>query len=160
MRIEVHKTCDINDWNIDVRKVATEIKQLLEPRYGNSAFWYGNVVRIDGNLKGFWKRAVTNVEIQIKVQDGQMFISAEGKCSFSEFVWAWFVFSWLWRIVIIWFVLNLIEYSLCRKLPEKYIEDALESMESKLKENPEKYKLVPQPDEQNPNINKENDIKK
>jgi len=158
MQIKVYKSYDITGLKIDVHKVAAEIKQLLDPCYGNPLICNGDTIRINGNLASFWERAITNVEIRIKIQGEEMFISAEGKCSLGASPWVWFWLGLLLlHILLIWFALDLIEYFLSRKLPEKYINDVLESIEFKLRENPEKYMLIPKTGEQNPNIKKENE---
>jgi len=149
MQINVNKNYDISGLDVDVRKVAAEIKQFLKPYYGDSVSWYGDAVRIDGNLADFWKRAITDVEIKIKIRDGEMFITAEGKCSLGILPWIAFALGLFLNFFLIWFALNLIEYFLSRELPEKSIKDALENIEFKLKESPEKYILTPESDKQN-----------
>lgn len=123
---ELYETLDINTAEITTSFVAQSLKTSLSKYYKDSDIKIkDDGLSIQGNLSSFWERAVTKADIQIKLFESSVTLQAVGTTSIGTLPWIWLVLGMFsYGFFSIWFLIDLIEYLICRDRPKKYLKDA------------------------------------
>lgn len=86
-------------------------------------------IKFKGNLKGFWERAITCAEITINIKDDHLKLKAEGTSCLGAWPWLWFVLGFVTVFLFLFFLIDLIEFLICRDRPKQYFEEIFKSIE-------------------------------
>ena len=141
--------CEVSDKHIDIMDVIDTTKRLVNKYYSiNKIHNNDSSVSIKGNIKGFFKRAVTNVVVSYTIKDSYLIYKAKGKVTLGFLPWLWlllmvitgyacaetygsdfeafFGLSSIFFFII--FISELVKYSLCKSKPAKYFEEIMETI--------------------------------
>ena len=86
-------------------------------------------IKFKGNLKGFWERAITRAEITINIKDNHLKLKAEGTSSLGAWPWLWFFLGFVTVLLFLFFLIDLIEFLICRDRPKQYFEEIFKAIE-------------------------------
>jgi hypothetical protein len=115
-----------------------DLKEMLKKSLSN---YYNEIaitktpegLKVDGNLKGLFERAVTKAEVQINLQQGNMLYQVRGTASLGKWPWVWCILGFFTGFFFFLFGIDLVEYIISRDRPRRYFEEAFKAVEFELK---------------------------
>lgn len=142
MSFVISKSLDIGEENLDERKVRSSFYRSLRTPFPNCSIHNG---KFSGSLDGFFEHGVIKADISLSVKKQKIFIEIKGGSRMSIFSFVAlgmsFFFGVIGKFLIGMFVFNLITFLLSRKLPQNYIEEAIDSLKLKVEKSPEKFQI-------------------
>jgi hypothetical protein len=127
---EVFKKCMIKKNGVTVEDIIKILKTSLSKHYKVEKIQStltGLTVR--ANLKSMWERAITKAEVSIKVEEDLLLYKVMGTTSLGGWPWVWCILGFFTGIFLILFLIDLVEYIICRDRPKKYFEEAFNAVE-------------------------------
>ncbi len=114
---------------ISVNQIYQVLEHILSRYYnkGDITIINENLI-VNGNLKSIWERAVTKATVTVKVKDNYLYCLAEGTASLGILPWIWFALGFFFKIFFIWFLVDLLDFIVCRDRPKCYFEEVFESL--------------------------------
>lgn len=86
-------------------------------------------LKIDGDLKGVFEKAVTKATIELRLEGDQLSYSVNGETKLGTAPWIWCAIGFVSGFGFGVFAGYLIEYAICRDRPKQCIEDAFKAVE-------------------------------
>ena len=157
MHFEVNKSIEIGDKNFDVPKINRALVKNLEKSMPG---YEVKINKISGSSSNFWEYGDLDAIIKIEKKNQKVIfnIAGENRLGKLSLIMVIIMFltpggAWWCKLIGCWFLLNIIKYFLSRQLPEKYINEAIDSIKVKLENLPDEF--FPEPETQENKINLE-----
>ena len=142
MPFVINKSLDIGEENLDVRKVRSSFNLALKSSFPGCTIHNG---KFSGSLDGFFEHGVIKADIDLSVKNQKIFIEIKGGSRMSIFAFVLLglgiFLGAVGKILIGIFMFDLVLFLLGHKLPQKYIEDAIDALKLKIEKSPEKFKV-------------------
>lgn len=137
--------CEVSNKELDITDVINTAKKMVcKNYYINKVDYDDSSIRINGNIKGIFKRAVTNAEVSFKIKDFLLIYKAKGKVSFGYYPWLWIgllmitifggtkmndtYFGLILIFSILMFISETIKYQLYKNKTTKFFEELVETI--------------------------------
>ena len=134
----VYKKCELKKENVTTEQVAHLLKRSISKYYNeNDITVTPTGLSVKGNLKSMWERAITKANVQIKIEDNQLFYYVDGTSSLGRWPWVWWILGFFTGFFFIWFLIDLVEYLLSRDRPKQYFEETFKLVSFELCREPD-----------------------
>jgi hypothetical protein len=126
---EVYRKCNLVKGEGACLAVLSILRHTLSKYYNEGDIIVtNNGIIVNGNLRDTWERAVTKATININIKENELSYKVQGSSSIGKWAWIRFVLGLFTGIFLGWFVLDLVEYIICRDRPKKYFEEAFNAV--------------------------------
>ena len=127
---EVYGKYEIKKEGITAESVAQLLKTSLSKYYDESTVTVTSTsVIVNGNLKSFFERAITKADAQLKIENNQLSYRVDGESSLGGWPWVWFALGFFTGFFFGLFLIDLVEYIICRDRPKRYFEEAFKAVQ-------------------------------
>lgn len=142
MPFVISKSLDVGKENLDVKKVSSSFYRSLKTPFPGCSIHNG---KFSGSLDGFFEHGVIKADINLSVKNQKIFIEIKGGSRMSIFAFVLLglgiFLGAVGKILIGVFMFDLVLFLLGHKLPQKYIEEAIDSLKLKVEKSPEKFQI-------------------
>lgn len=127
---EVYGKYEVKKEGVTAESVAQLLKTSLSKYYDEGTVTVTPTsVMVNGNLKSFFERAITKADAQIKIENNQLSYRVDGESSLGGWPWVWLTLGFFTGFFFVWFLINLVEYMICRDRPKRYFEEAFKAVQ-------------------------------
>ncbi|MGI5924525.1 MAG: hypothetical protein ACOX9E_11340 [Lentisphaeria bacterium] len=132
-KFEVYGKFELKKEGVTADAVAQLLKSSLSKHYFASDITVTpSGIIVKGNLSSIWERAVTNADVKIKIEGNELFYRVDGDSSIGAWSYVWGCLGFITGFFFIWFVVDLVDYLICRDRPKRYFEEAFKSVQFEL----------------------------
>lgn len=130
---EINEKCEIERNNVTTDEVIQLLQYSLSKYYNEGDITItSNGITIDGDLSSFWERAITNANATIKIDNNKLIYKVEGSSNLGRWPCFWLIISFFVLPFIIFFIIDLVEFTIGKDRPKYYFEEAFKYVKFEL----------------------------
>lgn len=137
-KFEVLQKCSLKKSEVSRQQIVEAIQKSLSKHYASRHIKpTPNGLVLRGDLQAFGAKAITDADVKVQIEDGELSYRVDGSASFGKLPWVWlalfFVVDVFWGYESLFifglFSADVVSYFICRDKPKQYFEEAFKAIQ-------------------------------